>query len=409
LGGGVAGEAGLRRLAVEAETLAKELQVLHAASERRKLMADIQFYARGVQTPVSPAMLSAFARHSNKAAALLHGALFLHRELPFRLAMRVHNLDSLPRGLMVLPELQEIRDWYVTSFQELREFHFSKPQPRSDDEPRFHKVLGRIFDRHVYVPKQMALACGGLRRQLKHFYGDKWEEHPDRERVQEILQSFFLSRVGIRFLLEQQLTLHDQVTSGQAPEGLFGLLSLQVDAPAVVRAAIKQVQAQCPATMDLHFNPKTSTTFAHIPSHMEFIVRQMLEHAVDNHIMKYGAKAVRSGTAPRIGVVVADGPQCDHVCIRVEDLGDGLPRSKLPTLWSYLHQDAEPRVGPASSIYGVPLARLTAEYFGGQLTVVSLEGRGTTAYVHLRKMTEKSDQTEQLPAQNPLETLDRLV
>lgn len=41
-----------------------------------------------------------------------------------------------PAGLMVLPELQEIRDWYVTSFQELREFHFSKPQPRSDDEPR---------------------------------------------------------------------------------------------------------------------------------------------------------------------------------------------------------------------------------------------------------------------------------
>ena len=36
-------------------------------------------------------------------------------------------------GLMVLDELQEIRDWYTTSFKELRAFHFSKPNPRSDD------------------------------------------------------------------------------------------------------------------------------------------------------------------------------------------------------------------------------------------------------------------------------------
>eukprot|EP00668_Euglena_longa_P038446 GGOE01049452.1.p1 GENE.GGOE01049452.1~~GGOE01049452.1.p1 ORF type:complete len:431 (-),score=138.04 GGOE01049452.1:242-1375(-) len=370
-------------------------------------MADIQFHAKGEQTPVSPSTMTAFARHTNKSAALLHGALFLHRELPFRLAMRVQDLDSLPRGLMVLDELQMLRNWYTTSFKELRAFHFSKPNPRSDDEPRFHDLLDRIFDRHIGVPKQMALACVVLRRQLEHFYGSHWEEHPDRQQVQDILQRFFLSRIGIRFLLEQQITLHRQVTANAIPEGMFGLLSLRVRGIDLVNIAVQQVQEGCrerwgaAPKIEVHHDPEATTPFVHIPRHIDFIVRQMLQHAVLNHVERYGAPAMGSDTAPSISVVVADGPRNDHLSVRVEDHGHGMPRSQLPTLWSYLHQEAEPLWGDAASIYGLPLARLTAEYFGGRLTVVSLEGCGTSWYVHMRKMTEKSDQLEQLPVAIP--------
>eukprot|EP00667_Euglena_gracilis_P009677 EG_transcript_9824 len=400
-----------QKVAAETEALAQELHVLREAADRRRLMADIQFHARGEQTPVSPATMTAFARHTNKAAALLHGALFIHREMPFRLAMRVQDLDSLPRGLIVLDELQMLREWYTTSFRELRAFHFSKPNPRPEDEPRFHELLDRIFERHIDVPKQMALACSGLRRQLEHFYGDHWEEHPDRQHVQETLQRFFLSRVGIRFLLEQQITLHRQVTANAIPDGRFGLLGLKVMGIELVRAAVRHVEDGCrerwgaAPRIDVHHDPAAASPFVHIPRHIDFIVRQMLQNAVLNHIARYGAPTMGSNTAPSISVVVADGPRCNHLSVRVEDHGHGLPRSQLPTLWSYLHQEAKPLWGDTASIYGLPLARHTAEYFGGQLTVVSLEGRGTSWYVHLRKMTEKSDQLEQLPTGGPKDKL----
>ena len=79
----------LAKLRSDTEVLANELNIVRENAERIRVMDDIHFYAQGEQTPVSPAMLTAFAKHPNKQSSLLQGSLFLHRELPFRLAMRV--------------------------------------------------------------------------------------------------------------------------------------------------------------------------------------------------------------------------------------------------------------------------------------------------------------------------------
>ena len=63
----------------------------------------------------------------------------------------LQDLDSLPRGLMVLPELQQVREWYITSFKELRTFSFSKPSAKPADIPPFHQLLRAIFHRHIKV------------------------------------------------------------------------------------------------------------------------------------------------------------------------------------------------------------------------------------------------------------------
>lgn len=45
--------------------------------------------------------------------------------------------------------------------------------------------------------------------------------------------------------------------------------------------------------------------------------------------------------------------------------------------------------------FGLALSRLYARYFGGDLTISSMEGYGTDAYVHLRATA--SDAVETLP------------
>jgi pyruvate dehydrogenase kinase 2/3/4 len=36
--------------------------------------------------------------------------------------------------------------------------------------------------------------------------------------------------------------------------------------------------------------------------------------------------------------------------------------------------------------YGLPLSRLYARYFGGELQVISMDGYGTDAYLHLNRL-----------------------
>lgn len=71
-----------------------------------------------------------------------------------------------------------------------------------------------------------------------------------------------------------------------------------------------------------------------------------------------------------------------RMCAQVSDEGGGIPRSGLPRIWTYLYStasspltDMEPSGesdGPAVLAgygYGLPISRLYARYFGGDLQV----------------------------------------
>ena len=72
---------------------------------------------------------------------------------------------------------------------------------------------------------------------------------------------------------------------------------------------------------------------------------------------------------------------CVCVCLQVSDEGGGIPRSGVGRIWTYMYStgkvpmpdmeevgDAQPTV-LAGYGYGLPLSRLYARYFGGDLQV----------------------------------------
>jgi pyruvate dehydrogenase kinase 2/3/4 len=95
---------------------------------------------------------------------------------------------------------------------------------------------------------------------------------------------------------------------------------------------------------------------------------------------------------------VAEGEE--DITIKVSDEGGGIPRSGLPKIWTYLYTTArsplddlagesEGSDGPsvlAGYGYGLPISRLYARYFGGDLAIISMEGYGTDAYLHLNRL-----------------------
>lgn len=106
---------------------------------------------------------------------------------------------------------------------------------------------------------------------------------------------------------------------------------------------------------------------------------------------------------PPIKVVIADGAENEDVVIKVSDEGGGIPRSNVQKIWSYLFTTADPSIqasmvgGPqdvdhgtesplAGLGYGLPISRSYARYFGGDLSIMSMEGYGTDAFVYLARL-----------------------
>lgn len=110
------------------------------------------------------------------------------------------------------------------------------------------------------------------------------------------------------------------------------------------------------------------------------------------------------GDFPPIKVVIADGAENEDVVIKVSDEGGGITRSNMQRIWSYLFTTADPAIqegmvggGPAAPDhgidsplaglgYGLPISRSYCRYFGGDLSIMSMEGYGTDAFVYLTRL-----------------------
>jgi pyruvate dehydrogenase kinase 2/3/4 len=98
-----------------------------------------------------------------------------------------------------------------------------------------------------------------------------------------------------------------------------------------------------------------------------------------------------------IRVVIAEGNE--DVTIKISDEGGGIPRSGISRIWTYLYTTAKPpqlsgdasyhsdfQAPMAGLGYGLPISRLYARYFEGDLQIISMEGYGTDAYLHLKRL-----------------------
>ena len=87
----------------------------------------------------------------------------------------------------------------------------------------------------------------------------------------------------------------------------------------------------------------------------------------------------------------------------MSDEGGGIRRSDMTKIWSYLYTTADPSVleqmlegdeikdfdtaSPLAGLgYGLPISRNYARYFGGDLTIMSMEGYGTDSFIYLPRL-----------------------
>jgi pyruvate dehydrogenase kinase 2/3/4 len=346
------------------------------------ILARIDYLAQFKQRAVTLQQLFEFGLNSS-LTTVLTSAQFLHQELPVRLAHRVKELENLPFGLSDMPSVKIVTGMYVDSVRELIEV--SCPE-NAGDERAFTAILENIKQRHNNVVALMA----------KGIFELKQKKGPDavKPEVQEFLDSFHISRIGIRMLIGQQVALH------QPPRpGYVGLICERCSPTQVAREAMENARSLCRirygVAPEVAVFGAANLTFTYVPSHLHHMLFELLKNSM-RAVVEFHRNTV--GPLPTIRIIVSEG--LEDVTIKVADEGGGVPRSGTERIWTYLYTTADLPDGDESELpyqtdfdapmaglgYGLPISRLYARHFGGDLQVISMEGYGTDAYLHLMRL-----------------------
>lgn len=338
-------------------------------------LEEIEFLAAKPSSPITLRQLYEHSRLGDEGTAV-EAAQYLHREMPIRLAKMVRELEKLPPALLSTSGMQLVLNWYVQSFREIREFPF--PQT-SEGDLAFTELITKIKNRHK---NQVQVMSRGVREYL-----DRTGKHSLEPELQRFLDSFFLSRIGIRVLLGHH-TAHRQ-----RREGWSGIICAQTSPQEVAEQAIDHAAQICRRTYGdpprVKILGKTSLRFKYIPSHLHLMLFELLKNSFRATIEHSSSQGQ---TLPPVYIIIAGG--LEDVSIKISDQGGGIPRSGIKRIWSYTYTTAviaPPVYGTDQDVmaghgYGLPLSRLYARYFGGDLSIISLEGWGTDAFLHLSRL-----------------------
>lgn len=397
-----------------------------------------------------------------------------------RIAHRIKELHELPHGLAHIPSILKVKNWYAQSFKDLTGFPaprlpesiqrqlatlsmsedpvearpnpslqgddlFAESEPKShldstgalvrrtpvlaqrdyarlseinwppeveDYNEQFTRCLERIKRRHDGVVT--TLAQGVL--EYTRATANRKEKKAD---VQRFLDRFYMSRIGIRFLIGQQIALGRSIAApkggaleriagafeGTKPEGQYvGIICTDANIGKLAHEAIENARFVCEEHYDLFSAPPVQLvcphdlTFMYVSSHLNHMLFELLKNSLRAVVERYGSDC---DDYPPIKVIVVEGQE--DITIKISDEGGGIPRSEVPMAWTYMYTTAQPedldpdfqssdfQAPMAGFGYGLPLARLYARYFGGDLNLISMESYGTDVYLHLNRLSSSSE------------------
>ncbi|EKX54366.1 hypothetical protein GUITHDRAFT_63563 [Guillardia theta CCMP2712] len=327
-----------------------------------------------------------FGASSNKSKrTLLLAAQFLHEELPVRLARRARELKRLPFGLGEMVSIKGVRKLYERSFFRIRRF----PKPSTTElEERFTEMLDDIKTEHNSVQANIA----------RGLQVSDWSDVSRFLLVPfdfgQFLDRFYLSRVGVRVLIGQHIMLH------HPQEGFIGIIQKECVPSVVCEHAIEDARAIC--EMSYGISPEVilegnlGLKLSYIPEHLHYIFFELIKNSMRAVTERFRDKPEKMEP---ITVVFAEGSE--DIAIKISDKGGGIPRSGMDRLWTYtfttagntlekLQQLNTPgRPIMAGFAHGLPLSRIHARAFGGDLHVMSMQGHGTDVYIHLCKLGDR--------------------
>ncbi|MDC6270825.1 pyruvate dehydrogenase kinase [Acetobacter pasteurianus] len=262
--------------------------------------------------------------------------------------------------------------------------------------------------------------------------------------IQTFLDRFYMSRIGIRMLMGQHIALNQAQnsptkqristfingsqgnTKKPGRSNYVGVICTDCNVGEIAEDAIETAKYICEEYYGLFeapeiklITPEQDIQFMYVPGHLihmlfetlknslratiEFHTPKLKQKYIEEHPdAKYDEIDLNDLEFPPIKVIISEGSE--DIAIKISDEGGGIPRSSLPLIWTYLYTtvDETPildqnynqtsfKAPMAGFGYGLPISRLYAQYFGGDLKLISMEGYGTDVYLHLNKLSSSNE------------------
>lgn len=258
------------------------------------------------------------------------------------------------------------------------EDHVDWPPEIDDFNQRFSGALQQIKRRHDGVVTTVAQGILEYKRKRQRLQIDS--------SIQAFLDRFYMSRIGIRMLIGQHIALTEQ-TYAHHPN-YVGIICTKTNIQEVAMEAIENARFVCEDHYGLFEAPKIQLIckpdldFMYVPGHLSHMLFETLKNSLRAVVERHGAEKEEF---PVTKVIVAEGRE--DITIKISDEGGGIPRSSIPLVWTYMYTtvDQTPNLDPdfdksdfkapmAGFGYGLPISRLYARYFGGDLKLISMEG-----------------------------------
>ncbi|KAJ3648421.1 hypothetical protein Zmor_020226 [Zophobas morio] len=355
----------------------------------------LDFYSQFNPSPLSIKKFIDFGLNASEQKSFI----FLRKELPVRLANIMKEIALLPENLLRMPSVIAVNDWYIRSFQEIIEFE--KKEINNNNLQYFCDSLVKIRNRHADVVETMAQ--GVLELKDSHDV-----DHQTEHSIQYFLDRFYMSRISIRMLINQHTLLFGgQLENAPGPNQskYIGCIDPQCDIVSVIKDAYENARFLCDqyylASPDLIINEAQHNELqeeghikiVYVPSHLYHMLFELFKNAM-RAVMEYHSSEDKY---PPVTVTIARGKE--DISLKMSDRGGGIPRSTMDHLFKYMYSTApQPSKSDAHTVplagygYGLPISRLYARYFHGDLVLLSCEGYGTDAMIYLKALSNEANE-----------------
>ncbi|ETE64021.1 [Pyruvate dehydrogenase [lipoamide]] kinase isozyme 3, mitochondrial [Ophiophagus hannah] len=347
----------------------------------------IEYYSRFSPSPLSIKQFLDFGRDN---ACEKTSYMFLRKELPVRLANTMREVNLLPENLLNRPSVKLVQ----------------KYENKSPEDPHvldnFLDILIKVRNRHNDVVPTMAQGV----IEYKEKYGfDPFVS----SNIQYFLDRFYTNRISFRMLINQHTLLFGGVTNPAHPKHIGSIdptcnvADVVEDAFATAKMLCEQYYQVAPDLEIEEFNAKAPgrpIQVVYVPSHLFHMLFELFKNSMRATVELYEGKCK---SYPSIKTLVTLGKE--DLSIKISDKGGGVPLRKIDRLFNYMYSTApRPNLEPSRAVplagygYGLPISRLYARYFQGDLKLYSMEGVGTDAVIYLKALSSES--FERLPVFN---------
>ncbi|KAI9251059.1 branched-chain alpha-ketoacid dehydrogenase [Sporodiniella umbellata] len=362
--------------------------------------------------PVNPSTIRQFiffGRQMN-SERLIALANWVRKELLVRLAHRVRDFQQLPFIVGANPHIEHVYSFHWTAFEMIRDF---PPITTEKDNSDFCRLLSGLLENGLMSLPKLAT---GISESAAYY-------SPEHNDLDLFLTRTLRSRVSRRVLVEQHLALTEACNDewdSSLNHGYVGIIFMHCSAQQIIKRAkslayrhIKRYQknSKCKKLgapeieVTIHSSGQDNgneVVFAYVPEQLEHILYEILDNSIRFTMKKYP-----EGNYPSIKVNVSANET--DVYFRVSDNGGGMTKSQYERLWSYqarakvgdfedikgvekIPANIDERANQASKMgnrhfgLGLTMSRVYAEYWGGELQVIPMNGFGTDVYVRIPRL-----------------------